>query len=568
MGGLLAACGGDDDDEPAATSAATSSGGSGATATTAATEASTSSTGSGATATSAATSAATEAPTQASDIPTGGTLIYAITREPIRLDSSRDSFASSQMIHLSIHDCLVGRDVNNEYHPWLAESWEVASDGLSYTFELRQDVKFHDGTPFNAEAVQYLMERIHDPEAEVRLSPSAHGFYESTDVADEYTAVINLSAPWAPMLDALSYIYRVVSPTAAEEHGEDLGQNPVGTGPFMFKEWVANDHVTLVRNPDYNWGSTMFLHPGPAYLDEVIFRQIPEAGTRVAALENGEAHIIEVLPAQDAERINSDDNFNVVVGQVPGRPYCYTINVRKPPTDELAVRQAMWHAVSQELICQTVFGPLQPLGAFSPAHGMLVPGTWGYSEEAEIYEYDPEKAKQLLEEAGWTEGPNGIRQKNGQNLEILLATWEHGAAEVVQAQLLEVGIDYKIQVVTGLAANEAARREEVHMSPLPSARTDPDVLAVNHSRNNGAGNDFTFHSNAELDEMFDAGASAIDDNERLEIYKEIQMVMMQDAMQLTLYERDNVSAMSAKVGGQIIFERGFWPLLNDAYLEE
>jgi peptide/nickel transport system substrate-binding protein len=336
----------------------------------------------------------------------------------------------------------------------------------------------------------------------------------------------------------------------------------------MFKEWVPNDHVTLVRNPDYNWGSSMFKHQGAAYLDEVVFRQIPEAGTRVAALENGEAHIIEVLPPQDTERINADKKYKVLVGRVPGRPYCYTINMRKAPTDDLAVRQAMWFGTNQEAICTTVFGPLQTLGAFAPAHGMLVPITWGYSKEAEIYTYDPAKAKKLLDDAGWKPGASGIRQKNGQNLEILLATWEHGAAEVVQAQLREIGIDYKIQVLAPVATNEAARREEVHMSPLPAARSDPDVLGLNHSRNRETGVEFTFHSNKHLDDLYDAGAAATSDDERLRIYKEVQMIMMQDAMQLSLYDRDNVSAARSEVGGDIIFDRGFFPLIYDVYLKK
>jgi peptide/nickel transport system substrate-binding protein len=197
-----------------------------------------------------------------------------------------------------------------------------------------------------------------------------------------------------------------------------------------------------------------------------------------------------------------------------------------------------------------------------------VPITWGYDKKAaEVYTHDPERAKQLLEGAGWKVGPDGIRQKDGQRLEVILGTWENGVAEVIQAQFRDVGIDYRIQVAPVVATNEAARREQVHMSPIPNARSDPDALSTNHSRNRGAGNEFTFHSNARLDELFDAGASATNNDDRARIYGEIQMILMQDAMYLPVFHRDSVSAARSEVEG-MVFDRGFFPLLHNTSIKK
>jgi peptide/nickel transport system substrate-binding protein len=225
----------------------------------------------------------------------------------------------------------------------------------------------------------------------------------------------------------------------------------------------------------------------------------------------------------------------------------------------------MNYGISQEAIVKTVFGPYQPLGANTPAHNVLTPITWGYEKKAsEVYKFDPAKAKELLEGAGWKAGSDGIRQKNGQRLEILLGTWENGVAEVVQAQARELGVDLKIQVAPVVATNEAARREAVHMSPLPSTRRDPDVLAQFHTRNR-AGNEFTFHSNDRLNELLDTGPAATNDADRLKIYSEIQMIMMQDAMFLPVFNRDTVVGLRSEVKN-FALDRGFYPLLQDLYI--
>jgi peptide/nickel transport system substrate-binding protein len=492
-----------------------------------------------------------------------------LIREIDNLDPTMFGGSTSTMVEFNIYESLLYRAPDNTFQPWLAESWEVSPDGRQYTFKLRQGVKFHDGTPFNAQAVKYTMDRVHDPNAKTRFGSGAGAYaaYEATEAPDEYTAVIKLSRPWAPLLDSLSYIYRMVSPTAGQKWGEDFGQHPVGSGPFVFKEWVPNTHVTLERNPDYNWAPPFLKHQGPAYLDAIVFRQIPEAGTRTAALERGDAQVIDAVPAQDLERIKSDPKYKVIVGLVPGQAYGYSMNMRKPPTNELPVRQAMQYGINREAIVRTVFGPYQSLGANAPAYTSLGEINWGYEKKAaEVYKYDPNKAKQLLEDAGWKPGSDGIRTKDGQRLEVLMGTWENGIIEVIQSQLREIGIDIKIQVAPVVATNEAARREQVHMSPLPGIRNDPDALSSYHTRNR-AGAEFTFHENPKFDEMLDAGSAATNNDERLKIYSDIQMHMMENSMYLAVHRRDSVLGARAEVEG-LILDRGMFPILYDTYIRK
>ena len=448
---------------------------------------------------------AAEAPAAGETSPkTGGVLDYALVDEPTALDPNLSSLRSDQIVFFSIYDCLVALDPETqEFVPWLATSWETSEDGLSYTFHLREDVKFHDGTPFNAEAVKFNFDRVHNPDLTSHAT-APFGSYGSSEVLDEYTVKVNLVEPIAAFLDYVSFSYRMVSPAAVEKWGDaDFGRHPVGTGPYKFVEWVANDHIALEKNPDYNWAPKIALHQGPAYLDQVNFRQIPESGTRIALLENGEIQVAVTVPAVEAQRLQEDPNFKLIVGYVPGVPFHFALNITKPPTDELAVRQAMNYGVDREAIVKTIYGAYQTLGANTAAYNVLTPNTFGYDATAALYDYNPEKAKQLLDEAGWvdTDG-DGIREKDGQPLHVILGTWEtQSVADVVQAQLREIGFDIEVRVSPALTVNEQQQQGVSNGSPLPAARSDPDVLRTFMHSSNIGGFNFYFVNDPELDSL-------------------------------------------------------------------
>ncbi len=500
----------------------------------------------------------------------GGTLVYSLDGSPDKLDPNLSGLRPAQIVFFQIFDPLVVRDPkDNTIKAWLATSWSVSPDGKVYTFHLRSGVKFHDGSPLDAAAVKFNFDRTHNPALGTRCGGCAMGFYDAADVVNASTVAIHLKAPWAPFLDAASLFYRMVSPAGVRKVGDqDFGQHPVGSGPFRFVQWIPNDRVILERNPDYGWPSPLFKHQGPAYLDRVIFRIIPEPSTRVNALETGEVQVTTAVAPQDFQRLAHDARFKPIVGLSPGSPYSWAINVTKPPTNDLAVRQAMEYGINRDLIARVVYGPFQPYGAYRPAYTLLSPVTWGYDKASGIYHYDPVKARALLDAAGWKPGPDGIRRKDGQPLVIVFNAWEHGIPELVQAELRSVGIDVKVGIYDALTVNEDQRKGESNLSPLPGARTDPDVLsAFLHSRNVGGGGfNFSFVKDPELDKLFDAGATEVNLERRKQIYADAQRYAMEKAYMLPITTRDNVSLESAKVQDLRFDATGFFPWLYDTSL--
>ena len=306
-----------------------------------------------------------------------------------------------------------------EYRPGLAESWEISDDNMSVTLHLRDDVTFHDGTPFNADAVAYNLNRIiTDPEAAGRHAYGklgAENYFDSVEVIDDYTVKVNFKSVFAPMIYALSECSAgcIHSPTAIEEYGDAYGTDYlVGTGPFKFVEWTGSDgEVTFVRNEDYNWGGDFYNHEGPAYLDGFTFKGIVENGTRVAALESGDLDVSLVL-AKDVGYFEDLDGFKTKVMPSKGTGGLQ-INLANPILADVRVRQALSHAIDREAI----LGTPRYSGYGDVMYGFYSPALWGTSmEEFAEYNflYDPEKAKALLEEVGWKdEDGDGVREAHG-----------------------------------------------------------------------------------------------------------------------------------------------------------
>jgi peptide/nickel transport system substrate-binding protein len=503
---------------------------------------------------------------------TGGVMSYAIEGDPDRLDPNLSGLRTSQIVFFQIFEPLVVRDpADNTFKPWLALSWEVSADGKAYTFRLRRDVKFHDGTPFNAEAVKFNMDRTHDPALSTRCGGCAVGFYEATDVVDPYTARIRLKAPWAPFLDAMSLFYRMVSPEQVRKVGhQDLGRQPVGTGSLKFVEWIPNNRIVLERNNDHAWPPGIFRNKGKSYLDRVIFRIIPEPATRAAALEAGEVQVASAVSAQDFARLTKDQKYQAIIGLSPGVPFAFAINIAKPPTNELAVRRAIAMGIDREIIAKASYQAFQPFGAFRPAYTLLSHTTWGYDKSTEMYEYDADRARALLEEAGWRMGADGVRVKGGQRLEVLLNSWEHGPPEIMQSHLRRIGVGLKIGILNALAVNEAQRKGDSHMSPLPAARTDPDVLsAFLHSRNVAPrGFNFSQVRDPDMDRIFDQAATEVDAAKRKQLYVRGIRLALERVYLVPVHNRDNVSLAAIRTQGLRFDVSGFFPWMHDAWLSQ
>ena len=498
----------------------------------------------------------------------GGELRYGLTLVVSGIDPHIHSSSELGIPLNSVYDTLVFLSPDYQFVPGLAESWTVSDDAKSYTFVLRKDVKFHDGTPFNAEAVKANFDRIVDPATKSAKAITLLTTYAGTEVVDEYTVRVNFEKPYPTFLDACAQVYLgMASPTALEKWSPaDYQMHQVGTGPFMFSEadYVPKDTIVLVKNPDYNWGPSLFKHTGPAYLDRITFKFFPDAATRAAALESGSVDVIGELPPQDAVRLQSDSKYQVMIVAVPGPPLMVFINSAKAPTDDVKVRQALLYGTDQQAIVNTIFRGLSPV-----AYGPWGTSSLGFAEDLKsLYPFDPAKAKALLEEAGWTPGSDGIRVKDGQrlSLETYLQTWGFlsETGQMLQAQLKQIGVELNTQTVSFPAAMEAAAKGDHHLAPLNLSASDPSFLkGLFYS---AGGYNWSKIDSAELNKLFDDAAATLDTDARLELYKQVQRYTMEQALLIPIRDYTNLNGASAKVQGLVYDAHGWFPYFYDVTL--
>jgi peptide/nickel transport system substrate-binding protein len=478
----------------------------------------------------------------------GGTLRYATLGDVDygSLDMTTTTGTNDLEIGASMNEPYIWLLPDGSFAPGLAESWEVSKDGLEYTFRLRKDVTFHDGTPLDAEAAKYNFDRMTDRKRNpTGLSYSYLGAgqnYEGTYVVDKYTFKIRLTQP-NPI-----FLYRIrrkyvspQSPTAIEKFGSEYYRNPVGCGPFKFVEWVQADHVTVEAYPDYKWGPPqLYKNAGRPYLDRVVYRIFKDPSTKAAALEAGEVDYAAGLDPADIVRFQGMKDIVVVLRDKMGQSVQLQLNVEKPPTNELAVRQAISVAINREALVKSVLFDL-----VEPAYHIFTKNLWSYDPSLEaLNRYDPRKAETVLEQAGWRRGPDGIRQRDGTPLKLIYLAEgqpEVPLAQFIQAELRKVGIDVEIKVLQGAGWLEAALRGEHNMTygRRHWIQEDPDVLRNwAHSSLINVRQNYIRARNEELDRLLERGISLPGDAhspEREAIYKQAQKIIMENYYVVPLY---------------------------------
>ncbi len=505
---------------------------------------------------------------QASAPQSGGELRFGQNNEPDSLDPARTAQASAFTIMMALYDTLIWFDpVTLTFMPGLAESWESSEDGLVHTFTLRQEVTFHDGTPFNAEAVKFSFDRLADPELKSPVALTKLGPYQETTVVDEYTAQVVLSAPYPGFFDAISQTWlAIVSPAGVEQHGQDFGRNPVGTGYMKFKEWVTNDHISLERNDDYNWGPSFWNHTGPAYVDGITFVPVADNGARLTAFESGDLHIIEAVPEQDFDRLQQSGEFQMMVSPSQGGPMAFFMNTEREPTSDIRVRQAILHGLNrQDLIDTALFG------LYEPAEGPLSPNTLYYSPAVEgMYPYDIEKATALLEEAGWTVGADGIREKDGQRLEIDFVNWPAAQPMVIttQALLLPLGIHVNVAIFDQATRVQMGHDGEGHLFSTGLLDSEPGAITLFYHSTNLGGFNWARYGDPEMDELLDAQAIEPDTSKRAEMLEQIQLKVMENALIYPAYVFARLHGVNAAVNGFRVNALGSYPYFYEISLAE
>ncbi len=515
----------------------------------------------------AAVPAATSAPAVAAPRK-GGALAIGYLQEQATLDAPVPNSDSQARLLNSVLDPLVWEPEPGKFVPGLAESWDIAPDVKSYTLKLRKDVTFHDGAAFNAAAVKVTFDRIVDPTLKA-LKIGYLGPYEGTDVVDDFTVRVRFKQKFPLFLhNASTSALRPVSPAAVQKFGADFGQNLVGTGPFKLTSF-GKDKIAFDRFDAYHWAPSFLKHEGPALLDSVTYRIIPEDATRVTALERGELQIMDFTPPQEVKRLQGDQRFKVDLLNVPGLPQILQFNVDKAPTSDKLVRQACQYAVNHQDIVDNVWFSLA-----KPAFGVLAastPGYWSGVEQA--YPFSPEKAQALLDQAGWRLGSDGIRVKDGQRLELLYITTATAAivqtGQIIQSMLRKVGVDVKIDAMANQASLTKYQQNEHHIGRLGEINSDPSVLAFPvHSRNisGGTQGNRSRYSNPQVDKLLDDAELETDWNKRLAMYQQVQQIVSEDAIIMGGYQQVLINAMSAKVSN-VTYDALGSPFLHAALLE-
>ncbi len=460
----------------------------------------------------------------------GGTLIAAISADPQGFDPHLTSAYSSFEVLENVFNTLVTVDENLNIVPSLAESWDVSDDGLTWTFNLRQDVTFHDGSEFTADDVKYSYERILDPEVGSGASWRLAGV-ESIDVVDDYTVAINLDAPYPGLLAKLGgYKGMAIVPQGVE----GLDRTPVGTGPFRFIEYVPGDRVVLARNEDY-WETDADGTPLP-YLDEVVFRPIPDETVKLTNLQTGEVDWTDSLPPQQVNAIASAGE--VVVDLVTGGDYWYLgLNLDREPLDDPLVRQALNYAINKaDVAAAARWDTALPSDNPIPENSVWYSGY-------EPYAYNPDRARELLAEAGYADGFELELMPSSEYEETVRA------AQVVQAQLADVGITASIRTLewgTWLE-EEAAGNFDIYIGGW-IGNIDPDdyFYAQHHT---GEIFNFTGYSNPELDALLEQGRSEADPEVRKGIYDQVQQIVIDESPYVYLYIPATVNAWQPNVHG-------------------
>ncbi|WP_347548487.1 ABC transporter substrate-binding protein [Pseudalkalibacillus hwajinpoensis] len=479
------------------------------------------------------------------------TMIFGRGGDSVSLDPAVVTDGESFKVAENIYDTLVQfGDMDTEVHPALASDWEVSEDGLEYTFTLEEDVMFHDGTPFNAEAVVYNFERWMKPK-EDQAEPFAvyrsmfGGFkgdeghvIKEVKAADEFTVQITLNRPQAPFLKNLSMTpFSIASPKALEENETGYGENPVGTGPFIFKEWKRNDKIVLEKNDDY-WVD------GYPKLEQVIFKSIPDNAARLNALKTGEIDMMDGVMPSDVPQI--EENADLTTFTRPSMNIGYLgLNVTRGPLEDKKVRQALNHAVDKEAIIEAFYE-----GQAEPAKNPIPPSIQGYNDDITPYEYDLDKAKSLLEEAGY---PDGFEMELWA-MPVSRPYMPDGqkVAEAIQASFKEIGVETTIKTYEWAAYVEKVIGGEADSFLLgwtaQNGDADNVLFTLLDKEMIGSSNSSRYESD-ELHDLLVEAQTTVDQEERNELYHQALEVIHEDAPWIPLVHSTPVVAGKKNIEG-------------------
>ena len=489
----------------------------------------------------------------------GGTFTLAASVAPGCLDPQQLAQGITMTVGRQIADSLTVQDPESgEILPWLAESWDVSDDGTTFTFSLREGATFSDGAPVDAEAVKANFDGIQELGARSLLGSTYLDGLESTTVVDPTTVEFTFTEPNAQFLQATATItLALLSPATLELTPEErCAGELIGSGPFVLDGYVPEESITLAKREGYDWPSSLAQHEGEAYLDSVVFQIIPEPSVRTGALQSGQVQGIQDVQPVDQDQFDGGSSYLLTVAN-PGVVTSFIPNEQRPAMSDAAVRQALQLAIDRQEIVDTLYNDRYPT-----ATSILGSTTPGHTDLSADLVTDPDRAAQLLDEAGWALGDDGVRAKDGEPLTLSLLG---GGVEstLVQQQLAAVGVDLQIREVDAAQYVEIQTSGDYDLAGYNLTRADPDVLKAIFST------EYTNVPNLEpnpLDDVLQTMSTTLDPEDRADAAAEAQQIIVQEAHALPLVEQVQVFAFDSSVQ-DASFEASTRLELYDTWLE-
>ncbi|MDI3546411.1 MAG: peptide/nickel transport system substrate-binding protein [Halanaerobiales bacterium] len=454
----------------------------------------------------------------------GGTFIFGRGGDSVGLDPIQVTDGESFKVTQQIYDTIVQyKPGTTEVIPGLAKEWEVSDDGLRWTFYLREGVKFHDGNPVNAEAIKWNFDRWRLVDHPYHIGgdftyysymfQGFPGIIKEVNAVDEYTVEFVLTEPQAPFLNNLGMVsFGIASPAAVKKWGEDYFKHPVGSGPFKFVEWKKDDRIVLEANEDY-WG-------GRPYLDKVVFRSIPDNGARYMELQAGTIDMMDYINPEDVASVKENPELDLVLRPSFNVGY-FAMHQNFPPFDNVLIRRAFNHAINKENLIGAFYA-----GLAQPAKNPLPPSLWGYNDEIKDYEYDLEKAKELLAKAGY---PDGF-EFDLWYMPVPRPYFPQPklVAQAIQYYLSQIGVKANLKTVDWGTYLDKYYADELptYLLGWTGDNGDPDnflYVLLDQTQNNCG------YKNDELHEILLEAQRTVDHERRVELYMKAQEIIHNDA---------------------------------------
>ncbi|MEV6924830.1 ABC transporter substrate-binding protein [Dactylosporangium sp. NPDC051485] len=505
----------------------------------------------------------------------GGTLVYATgDDEPTCLDPQKGGNVAQALLGTQHLQTLFYQNSSGEILPWLATSWKQAADGLSWTIEIRENVKFSDGTALDADAVKANLDRIASPQTLSNTGRLALAKVASVEVTGPHTVRVDLKQPDGALLESLAQVWLPIESPTAFARGLDTNcLHPVGTGPYMVESWTKQDSVTLVRNPFFTTPPPDVAHTGPAYLDKIVWRFVPDGTSRFAALQSGQVHVIDVVEPQNAVAAKGNPTLRTLIAPRPGEPVELELNTGRAPFDDIRVRQAFFASIDVAGALRSVY-----LGTVPQSTSLLSSAT-RFNVPAPRHAYDPAAAAALLDQAGWAgRDADGYRVRDGKRLSVVLPysrfiPLENGFYEQLQATAKKTGFEVKLQPLETAKWWIANNTWAYDAIPVYYTKNSPDVLRITYTTAALAeSTPGSYHANtvhlksADLDRLLEEASQTSDDARRGSLYQQAQELLGAGSYTLPIYDQQTRLAHQTKVRGLRLQPSLAMPDLYDVWI--